>query len=457
LRAPSGHVWTRRQIVAAAAAIAAVVAGVLTATLPSMSLQVAAALACATSLAAFVAARLGWVLNPAWIVIFALYLAGPVGTLVQGAGLGLSVVAMLAIGPIPFVLAALAIRPDVRDRILLVLPLAILVAFGGLSLLWSTNPEHGLAKLTIWTLTGLLPATFIVVLAPASPRFLWGALAVAALAYAVGLIAFGEASALYPGRLALFGDNPIWTARAAFIGALVAVFGPFPRIAKVIMTPVLIAAGLLTVSLGPLLGFLAGGWVGSAAMIRAADRASDRARLGWIALGLSSGAVLVVLLADAMFGGAGSIIAKVVVNDPNVTGRATFLDAASRLFLAAPLIGTGLGGFLATGLAEYPHNVVAEIGAELGAFGLLALAAWFGLALRGAGRSPIIMALLVATAVFSLFSGSVASNAEFWMFSALAVAGLSRQHAAVKRGSPDPVPHAAGASPVPQTTLGSGY
>ena len=77
-----------------------------------------------------------------------------------------------------------------------------------------------------------------------------------------------------------------------------------------------------------------------------------------------------------------------------------------------------------TGLDVYPHNLVAEIAVELGSIGLLAMLAWFGLALRGAARSPVLVALVVATAVYSLFSGNLAGNAEFWMFSALAVAAF---------------------------------
>ena len=73
-------------------------------------------------------------------------------------------------------------------------------------------------------------------------------------------------------------------------------------------------------------------------------------------------------------------------------------------------------------MAQYPHNLIAEIGAELGLVGLLVLAVWFGFALRWASRSPLLVALVVATGVYALFSGSIASNTEFWMCSALAVA-----------------------------------
>ena len=65
------------------------------------------------------------------------------------------------------------------------------------------------------------------------------------------------------------------------------------------------------------------------------------------------------------------------------------------MFLDAPLFGAGIGGF--AGAGEYPHNLVAEVAAELGFVGVLLLLLWFGLALRGAARSPVLVALVVST------------------------------------------------------------
>ena len=68
--------------------------------------------------------------------------------------------------------------------------------------------------------------------------------------------------------------------------------------------------------------------------------------------------------------------------------------------------------------------MVAEILSELGLVGFFVFVSWFVLALRGAARSPITVALLAASSVYFLFSGSLASNVEFWLFSGLAVARL---------------------------------
>ena len=133
-----------------------------------------------------------------------------------------------------------------------------------------------------------------------------------------------------------------------------------------------------------------------------------------------------------------------VVNDPNVTSRALYLDLSSQLFVASPIFGNGLGTFASLGAADlYPHNIVAEIAGELGVAGLALLFAWFLLALRAAARSPLLMSLVVATAAFSLFSGSIAGNAEFWIFTGIAVAMTAIREAAGRRVAAPAVPVAA--------------
>ena len=71
----------------------------------------------------------------------------------------------------------------------------------------------------------------------------------------------------------------------------------------------------------------------------------------------------------------------------------------------------------------------------MGAWALvMVLVVWLAMALRGAARSPILVALLVGTGTFAMFSGDLAGNGEFWMFSALAVAMLPIGGRGAKRG-----------------------
>ena len=382
----------------------------------------ALALAAAAAALTMVVSRAGRALNPAWVIVPWLYLIGPIGLLLGLVGGGsISPVVLLVVAPAPFALATLVTRARVRRRLILLLPLALLVAFAALSLTWSASAAYGTEKLNIWVLTCILPAVFVLILADGTTRVSWKLIAIAAFASALGLVLFGVASESYPGRPTLFDENPIWAARAAFVGALVVLFGPFPTIARLCMPPVMIVAGLLTGSLGPFLGLAFGGWAGAVELLRSADRTDGRVALGWAALATGTAIAIAAALIGPLIPEVEALI-ELVTNDQNVTSRADFLNAAAADFLSAPVGGIGFGGFAASGLHLYPHNIVAEIAAELGVVGLLGLAAWLALAIRGAAGSPILVALVVGTATFSLFSGSVAGNGEFWMFSALAVA-----------------------------------
>lgn len=408
--------WSRRGAILVGATGGA---GAVLVVLPTLAIQLAVVLGASFVTASVMMARAGRALNSAWLIVAWLYVLGPLGTILSNAGLGLPTAALVLAAPSPFVVAAVLLRPRSLQRLVRLAPLALLSALAGLSLWWSPDASYGMDKLTLWILTGLLPAAFIMVLTLGPASISWRLIAGAAFLYALGLILFGAATPLNPGRATIFDANPIWAARAVFIGALVVLFGPFPWFAKLAMAPVMILAGLTTVSLGPAVGLVVGSWAGVAEALRCAERRDRRVAVGWTVLLLLTGVAVVVVLSGAL----DPLLAR-VANDPNTTSRATFLAATGRLFLQAPLFGVGVGGFAATSLDFYPHNVIAEVASELGVVGLLCLLVWLGLALRGAARSPILVALVVATVVFSLFSGNLAGNVELWMFSALAVAML---------------------------------
>jgi O-antigen ligase len=361
----------------------------------------------------------GRVLDPAWVIVALLYMIGPVGIVLLDAGVSASALALLAVALVPFVLAALWSHPDTRPRLALLSPLLLLLLLAAVSLLWTPTPSFGGETITLYLVTGLLPATFVLVLANAKATINWKLVGAAAFVYSVALLSVGDLLPLYPGRPTLFGANPIWAARAAYVGALVVLFGPFRTVVKVVAIPTMVAAGMTTQSDGPALGFLVGAWVGVAVALRAVSGREPRAPLGWL-LFLAGTAVAAVVMIS---GGADPIVSR-LFDDPNVSDRVRFLDVSLSLFLQSPVLGIGIGGFSATGLAAYPHNLVAEIGSELGVLGIGAIAVWIVLALRGALRSPITASLVVATTVFALFSGDLSSNIEFFLFTGLGVSLL---------------------------------
>jgi hypothetical protein len=395
-------------------------AGALVATLPSLVLQMALFGGAVVSVASAVLARTGRLLNPAWIIVGTLYLADPLASMARQYGIEVPTFGLMILAASPFVLMAALTRPHLLDRLVLLTPFLLLILLAVMSLLWSSTTSYGLETLNLWILTGFVPAVFIAVLDPASNRVSWPLVAGAAFIYAISLILFGADSPLYPGRYVLPVDtNPIWVARAVFLGALVVLLGPFPTPAKVVMASVMILAGLRTDSLGPLVGLVVGLCAGAVEKIRCAEPADRRRWTGWAGLGLGLGAALTGAL--LLFGAMDKLDPSAALSAGDFTSRASSLRDAADLYANAPVLGAGIGGFSAVGPLPYPHNLIGEIGSELGLVGILILVAWFALAVRGAARSPLLVGLVVATATFSLFSGNVASDSEFWIFTSLAV------------------------------------
>jgi branched-subunit amino acid transport protein AzlD len=393
----------------------AAAAGVLVAVSNSLMLQLAAIGALTVLLIALALTRAGVVLNAVWPIVAWLYLLGPIGSGAALLGFDLSPGVVVLLGIAPFPIFAAVARPRILWALAQLLPIAVLAAIAILSLAWSSDPAYGMSKLALWLTTCILPAAFIVMLARAT-TVSWRFIAGIGFAYAVILILFGADTATYPGRATIFGANPIWIARAAVIVSIVGVFGPFKPRTRLLLLVTGTVGALMTGSLGPLAGLVAGILAGAAVEVRRRGWGDWRTLVAMICL-LGVAAMLLVVVTLGLLDPA----VDDALRDPNNLSRGTFLGVAARLFSASPLIGTGFGGFASTGLDVYPHNLVAEVASELGLLGLLALAAWILVVLRASIRSALFTALIVTTFVFSMFSGSIAGNAEFWFFSALAV------------------------------------
>lgn len=419
----------------------AVAAGVLVTVTNSVLLQLAAIGVVADLLIAFALTRAGVVLNAAWPILALLYLLGPIsaGAAVLGYTLSPGGIVLLGIAPFP-VFAAVA-RPRIMSALAQLLPIALLAALATLSLAWSSEPAYGLSKLSLWLTTCILPAAFIVLLARAT-TVSWRLFAGIGFAYVVALILFGADTASYPGRVTIFGANPIWAGRAAVIVAIVGVFGPFKLPTRLVLLVTGTIGAVLTGSAGPLVGLVAGILSGAAVEVRGRGWGDWRSRLAWVSLlGLAAGLLVVV-----MFGVLNTALDE-ALTDPNNLSRPNFLIGAASLFSGSPLIGGGFGAFASTGLDLYPHNLVAEVASELGLLGLLALGAWILVVLRASIRSALFTALTVTTFVFAMFSGSIAGDAEFWFFSALAVGVVPMTGS--RRESSDTKETASGRSPEP--------
>lgn len=398
----------------------AVGVGVVVPSLPLLY-SVLAMLAASAIALSVALARMGRTLDPAFVVVATTLLVLPWGLLELFRFVPIPVVIL---GLAPFVLAALWISPRARHQTVLLAPLLLLALLGAISLAWSFDPAYGWQKLSVWLFTGLLPAAFVLVLAASSKRISWTLILAASVLTSVYFLIAATPDPEFGGTPTIFGWNPIWSSRVAAVGALVALFGPFPPWLRVLALPIFLMHGWVAGSLGPPLALALGVGAGMMETLRLREASGRRANVGLLGIWLVVGAVLLVFLTGLI-----EPVLSPVTDDGNVTGRADLLAATPSLFIASPVVGTGLGGFtVADPLAQYPHNLPIEIGVELGMLGLLALAAWWLLAVRGAVGSPLLIALLVATSVFSLFSGSLASNEAFWLFSGLAVAMVPRGH-----------------------------
>jgi O-antigen ligase len=409
-----------RVLVPLAVAVAAAV-GVLV--LPSAGSQVLFLAAVIVGVGSLVLASSDRIMNAALIPILFLFLIDPLGVLLTRVGSPVSIVIVLVAAPLPFVIMALLQRPAAFGRLSAIAPLALLVGLAAASIAWSPDADYGVRKAILWVTAGLAPCAYVLILTSPDRPPSWRAIALVALVYSLVLLAIGTTT-IYPGRIVFFEANPIWIGRAAFIGAIVVLLGPFPLIVRLGLAAPMLVAGILTDSLGPTIGLVLGLGAGLAEGIRVAPGAR---RLASLRLGLL--AVLVALgvaVAFAVLGSDPSRLAP-VLEDPNVASRAIYLQRAAEMFGRAPVLGAGFGAFATQGLdAPYPHNLIAEMAAELGIVGVTLAVIWIGFALWRAAGSPLLVALVVATTAFAMFSGNVAGNSELWIFSGIAIAMTGR-------------------------------
>jgi O-antigen ligase len=117
--------------------------------------------------------------------------------------------------------------------------------------------------------------------------------------------------------------------------------------------------------------------------------------------------------------------------DAGGADRGALADAAVEVFAANPL-GAGTGAYPALTGYEWPHNIVLELGSELGIFGVAALIVLVGgiaVTLRGAARSPAVRgevigagSLLLLPLTVALSSFDLNGNRTLWFACGLALA-----------------------------------
>jgi O-Antigen ligase len=274
-------------------------------------------------------------------------------------------------------------------------------------------------------------------------------LAVAALAAAVLFVqlASGQAIAAFTGRFTLAGTDPITLGRQAGVGLLLAMYfltssrTLWQRMCALSALPLLAVGIVASGGRGPVVGVVLG------LIVFFAFVGQDPVSRRRIPLTLVGGLAAVILVAQFVPGQAASRALSVLTGTGagvSSNGRSDLWSQAIQAFSTHPFVGLGTGGFASVNPADlYPHNILLEVGSELGLVGLVPMIGIIvtGAATlvgncrrsvdRGRARSSLVIALFVAALTNAMFSGDLSTNGDVWLALGLGI-GLahswSRHH-----------------------------
>jgi O-antigen ligase len=252
---------------------------------------------------------------------------------------------------------------------------------------------------------------------------------VGAIVFALGALAAGPGD---QGRYSAFGGGPNVFVRIEILGIIsaAALYLFHKRALVLLAVPLFLLAAVLS---GSRAGLLAGAAVGGAALLRSRRRLRSGPIVAAIAGLAVAGAVLWTFAPPSFTSLFQDRFVDQTVKQHYLSDRTDIWQAAWRLAVDHPLLGTGLDGFY--GLIgvnqgiEYPHNYLLGVAAEGGLVGIVLLTAavilWASTVRHGRGH-PLMTSLGVAAAVFvalsSLFSGDYYDARLAFLFAALAAA-----------------------------------
>ncbi|MFI5896639.1 O-antigen ligase family protein [Actinoplanes sp. NPDC051513] len=230
------------------------------------------------------------------------------------------------------------------------------------------------------------------------------------------------------GRYSAFGGGPNVFVRIQILGiiAAIALFLHHRRWWTLAPVPLFLLAAVLS---GSRAGLLAGAAVGAVALLRLRHRLRA-APVVAAGVGLVVAAAIAWQFAPPAFTSLfEERFVEQTVQDHYLSDRTSIWQAAGKLAVEHPVVGTGLDGFYGTiGInqgVEYPHNYLLGVAAEGGLIGIALLATtivlWAG-TVRGARGSGLAVAAAVFVALSSLFSGDYYDARLAWLFAALAAA-----------------------------------
>lgn len=222
------------------------------------------------------------------------------------------------------------------------------------------------------------------------------------------------------GRLWPDGSSTIAVGRAAGATLVIAwclILARRKRWLMAAMCPVLVGGLVLSESRGPMAAALV------AMAVVSLLRVNQASRGGLVGI---AGVMVVALTALAV-----KPERFTSITDASASIRFKLWELTLSLTASNPVVGIGWGNLyehqdpdevLATGAVQYPHNVLLEIGSEVGLIGLLVLLFALAFAFRAqwkAAKSDVVelgmLGLFVFFFVNALASGDIGSNRELWV------------------------------------------
>lgn len=253
----------------------------------------------------------------------------------------------------------------------------------------------------------------------------------------------GSANMVFNGRFVLAAqEGPIDLGRDSATGVLIAIFTILvaskasTRLWATAVLPVLVVALIAAGSRGPIVAF-AFGLVALLALTAATGRA--RKQLMIVGAGLLFAVIIVptIVPGSAIGRSLSTIIGSASGLSSN--GRSSLWAAAYGEFAKHPLFGLGTGGFAGLNQPEpYPHNILLEVGVELGVVGLIAVTTMIGsMFLRLAAlwrwtvgddrlEASLLIALFVSALINAFFSGAIQDNLYIWVWGGVGLGMYAR-------------------------------
>ncbi|MGI8715002.1 MAG: O-antigen ligase family protein [Solirubrobacteraceae bacterium] len=245
-------------------------------------------------------------------------------------------------------------------------------------------------------------------------------------------------SQFYAGRYTVSNqEGPINLGRDSATGVLIAMYLILVSPRGRLRTCAIVALPLCLISLvgagsrGPIVAFV----IGLVTVLSlAAANPQIRRRLATLVAGLAGAAILVPFVVPGS--SIGRSLSTIVGSASGLSsnGRSSLWAAAYSQLAHHALFGIGTGGFGSLNLGlPYPHNILLEIGVELGTVGLLAFGVMTGSVAvrmsrlwrwnRGDERMAVslLIALMVSATLNAFFSGALPDNADIWKWGGIAI------------------------------------